>query len=71
MSNYHSYLKYLMLKDMLERDPHRKDLLLRQSSQLDRIERQTRPNYIRGIGENLVGNAIYGGIIYILKRILR
>lgn len=65
------YLKYLRYKEMLEKDPAKKDLLLKQSLQLDRIERQTKPNYLRGIGENLVGNAIYGGLLYILRRILR
>ncbi len=65
------YLKYLQYKKMLEKDPVKKDLLLKQSLQLDRIEKQTKPNYLRGIGENLVGNAIYGGLLYIIRRILR
>lgn len=71
MSDYTSYMKYLMLKDMLEKDPQKKDLILKQSLQLDRIEKQTRPNFIRGVGENIAGNAIYGGLLYILRRLLR
>lgn len=64
------FLKYLLYKEMLEKDPGKKDLLLKQSLQLDRIEKQTKPNYLRGIGENVAGNAIYGGLLYILRRIL-
>ena len=38
------YLKYLRYKEMLEKDPGKRDHLLKQSLQLDRIEKQTKPN---------------------------
>lgn len=71
MGLYSRYLKDKMLRDWLDKNLKEKDFLINQSQQLDRIEKQTQPNYLRGIGENIAGNAIYSGLLYILKRLLR